>query len=145
MNGLFGDLALHLRIVGAILLGLGVLHVAFPRKFDWSRELAKLSLLNRRIMQVHTLFIAITVSMMGALCVFGTSALVERSALGLLVAAGLLAFWAIRLACQFFVYDSELWRGKRFETAVHVGFVGFYGYLVAVFGALSWHQASWSS
>lgn len=140
MNGILGDLALHLRIVGAILLGLGGLHVVFPRKFDWRRELAKLSLLNRRIMQVHTLFIALTVSLMGALCAFGTSALIERSALGLLVAAGLLAFWAIRLACQFFVYDSELWRGKRFETSVHVIFVGFYGYLVVVFATLSWHQ-----
>jgi hypothetical protein len=136
-----GDLALHLKFVGTTLMGLACLHVGFPRRFDWARELARLSLLNRRMMQVHTLFIALIVLMMGALCAAGTSALLERSALGRYVAAGLLGFWAIRLGCQLFVYDSALWRGKRFETAVHVVFVLFEAYLVAVFAALSWHQS----
>ena len=38
----------------------------FPRQFRWREELARLSLLNRQIFLVHTFFIVLVVTMMGA-------------------------------------------------------------------------------
>ncbi|WP_167856211.1 hypothetical protein [Hymenobacter metallicola] len=33
-------------------------------------------------------------------------------------------------------YSTKLWRGKRFETAVHIGFIGLWTYLTGVFFAV---------
>ena len=35
---------------------------------------------------------------------------------------GLAIFWTVRLGVQFFGYSSVLWRGKTFETIVHILF-----------------------
>jgi hypothetical protein len=35
---------------------------------------------------------------------------------------GLSLFWGIRFAVQHVVYSPSLWRGKAFETAIHVLF-----------------------
>ena len=59
---------LQLKIIGAILILLALVHVVFPRYFDWENDLKSMSLINRQIMQVHTLFIALTVLLMGILC-----------------------------------------------------------------------------
>ena len=53
--------------------------------------------------------------------------------LGQRVALGCGVFWLARLLIQFFGYSSELWRGKRFETCVHLLFIGFWSYLSTVF------------
>lgn len=45
-------------------------------------------------------------------------------------------FWAIRLFIQLFVYASKLWKGKTFETAMHVLFTLLWIYLVVVFGSI---------
>ena len=60
-------LALHLRITGALLLGLAAAHVAFPRRLHWKEELARLSPLNRQIFLVHCLFIVLMLVMMGGM------------------------------------------------------------------------------
>jgi hypothetical protein len=38
------------------------------------------------------------------------------------------------------VYKPELWRGKRFETRVHVLFGFLWAYLAVSFGAGAWRQ-----
>ena len=43
------SLAHHLRLAGTGLVVLALLHAAFPRRFNWSKELPRLSLLNRQI------------------------------------------------------------------------------------------------
>jgi hypothetical protein len=53
--------------------------------------------------------------------------------LGREVSLGLGIFWAARLWVQFFGYSSKVWRGKRFETAIHVVFSIFWTYLSSVF------------
>lgn len=122
---------LHLRIVGAALILLALAHVVFPRHFRWRDELASLSLINRQIMKVHTLFIALTVLLMGILCLSSAADLVATP-LGRRVALGLAIFWFFRLVIQFFGYSSELWRGKPFETAVHVLFGCFFCYVTVI-------------
>jgi hypothetical protein len=130
----------HLRICGALLLALSLLHLVFPARFQWRQDLGKLTLLNRQIFYVHTFFLCVVLVMMGLLCLFGATALVAPSPLGVWVAAGLTIFWQLRWVSQHFVYDSSLWRGKPLETIVHVMFSLLWTYLCVIYGWLLWHQ-----
>ena len=123
---------MQLKGIGFLLVVLAVLHVGFARYFDWRREFAAVSLINRQIMYVHTFFVAFTVLLMGLLCLTSAPELVGTP-LGRRVALGCGLFWTARLLIQFFGYSSQLWRGKRFETFVHVVFSAFWAYLSAVF------------
>ena len=127
---------LNLKIAGVLLIGLALLHIGFPRRFQWKAELAGLSLLSRQIMYVHTLFVALTILLVGVLCVSSAGDLVNTT-LGRRVCLGLALFWLTRLVIQFFGYSSELWRGKVFETVIHIAFSVFWVYLTATF-VLAW-------
>lgn len=113
------NLEVHLQVIGAVLVLLALVHGIFPRYFRWRDELASLSLINRQVMKVHTLFIALIVLLMGLLCLTSAADL-NSTPLGRRIALGMAIFWFLRLLVQFFGYSSELWRGKRFETAAHV-------------------------
>ena len=123
---------LQLRIIGFALVVLALLHAGFARYFNWRTEFAPVSLINRQMMYVHTFFVAFMVLLMGALCLTSAPDLLATP-LGRRVALGCGVFWLARLLIQFFGYSPELWRGKRFETTVHVIFIGFWSYLSAVF------------
>lgn len=123
---------LHLKIIGACLLLLAVVHIGFPKYFKWKEELTHLSLINRQMVGSHTFFIALTVGLIGLLCVFHSHDLVYTP-LGKQLSLGLGVFWALRLFFQLFVYSSKLWRGKSFETIVHILFSLFWAYMSAVF------------
>ena len=124
----------HFRFIGILLMGLAVVHVIFPRYFNWKEELKSLSLMNRQMMMVHTFFIAVMVFLIGLLCLTATTELSDTK-LGKMVSLGLAFFWLLRLYFQLFVYSPELWRKKKFETTVHVAFTVFWGYLGFVFMA----------
>ena len=126
----------HLQIIGFTLILLALVHVIFPRYFDWKNDLSSLSLINREMMYVHTFFVALGVFLMGLLCVVASSEIVETT-LGQKIALGFAIFWFVRLLVQFFGYSSELWKGKRFESIVHVVFILFWGYLSLVFFMIS--------
>lgn len=126
-------LVLNLRIAGALLIGLAVAHIHIGERFRWREESGRLSPFNRQVLLVHAFFIALTVGLMGALALIWPRALVAPSPLGFPVTAGLTVFWAIRLCFQLFVYEPALWRGKRFETAIHVAATAFWLYLTVLF------------
>ncbi len=131
----YPHISIHLKIAGSLLVLLGLLHLVFPRYFKWKTELAGLSLINRQLMEVHTLFIGLMVFMMGCLCLFSNTNH-WQSPMGKLIALGLSAFWLIRLLIQFFYYSPRLWRGKAFETIVHISFSMLWTYLSTVFVSL---------
>jgi len=110
----------------------GLLHAVFPRYFRWKEETAALNLLTRQILYVHTFFIALTVFLMGLLCVTCAADLIHTS-LGRRVCMGLAAFWGIRLIIQFYGYSSKLWQGRIFETIMHVLFTLLWIHLTGVF------------
>ncbi|MCL5245026.1 hypothetical protein M4I21_04355 [Cellulophaga sp. 20_2_10] len=122
----------HLYIIGSLLMVLAIVHIIFPKYFNWKIELQTLSLINRQIMTTHTFFIALTVFLMGLLCVTSATQLIETS-LGNKITLGLAIFWSIRLFFQFFVYSKMLWKGKKFETIIHIVFSGFWVYLCTIF------------
>lgn len=132
---------IHYKIIGYLLIALSLLHVGFPRRFQWEEELRPLSLLNRQMMYIHTFFVALMVLLMGLLCVTTTSELLYTP-LGHRISLGLGLFWGCRLVIQFFGYSSELWRGKRFETIMHVLFSILWGYVTAVFLYSTWSAMS---
>ena len=123
---------LHLKVIGVLQIGLALLHAFFPRHFRWKEELSGLSLLSRQIMYVHTLFIALIILLTGVLCLTSAADLVSTP-LGKRVCLGLGLFWITRLLIQFFGYSSELWKGKVFETVMHIVFSIFWLYLSVVF------------
>ena len=123
---------LQLKIIGIVLMALALVHVIFPRYFQWKTDLHPLSLINRQVMYVHTFFIALTVFLMGLLCVSSAPELVT-TVLGKRISLGLGFFWLCRLWIQFFGYSSELWRGKLFETTVHIVFAILWTYLSTIF------------
>ena len=123
---------IHIQIIGTLLIVLSLIHVIFPSYFNWKSELQHLSLMNRQMMTVHTFFIALTVFLIGLLCVTSASELIETS-LGKKISLGLAVFWTIRLFTQIFIYSPKLWKGKTFETIVHVLFTIFWAYMSLVF------------
>ncbi|WP_345168782.1 hypothetical protein [Nibribacter koreensis] len=89
-------------------------------------------MINRQMMTVHTFFIALAVFLVGLLCITSAQELTQTT-LGKRLCLGLGVFWMIRLFIQFFGYSSELWKGKKFETSVHVLFSLLWTYFSYVF------------
>jgi len=126
---------IHLRVVGVLLMVLGLSHFFFDRYFGWRRELASVSLFTREVFFVHTFFIGLGVTMAGAASFLYTSALLLPSALSRAILAGMAVFWLCRLLAQWFVYDAALWRGDRFRTWMHGVFSVLWVYVTATYGS----------
>lgn len=125
-------LSLHLRIIGVLLIGLALIHFIFPTYFNWKKDLKPLSLINRQMMKIHTFFIALVVGLMGLLCIHSYHDLINTE-LGKTLSLGIGIFWFIRLLVQYFGYSSTLWKGKAFETGVHILFTILWFYLTTIF------------
>lgn len=123
---------IHIKIIGILLVILSLIHAIFPKYFRWSEEMTTISLINRQMMYVHTFFLAIVLLLMGILCLTSAADL-SNTSFGRKVALGIGIFWLLRLFIQFFGYSSSLWKGKRFETSVHVVFSLLWTYLSGVF------------
>jgi hypothetical protein len=123
---------IHLKIIGVLLIVLAFLHIGFSKYFNWKEELSTLSLINQQMMKVHTFFIAFVVFLIGVICFTSTKEIIETN-LGRKIAFGLSLFWFVRLVFQFLVYSPMLWKGKIFETIMHVLFTLFWVYLSTVF------------
>jgi len=114
-----------------------LIHFIFPRYFNWGKELSSLSLINKQLMYVHTFFIALVVLLMGVFCISSAEDIIYTK-LGRQLSLGLFIFWSTRLVFQFYVYSPKLWRGKLFESTVHVFFSLLWIYFSAVFLLIHW-------
>jgi hypothetical protein len=123
---------IHIKIIGIIFILLALVHSIFPKYFNWKKELATLNLINKQMMQVHTFFIALVVLLMGLLCISSSHELVTTT-LGKRICLGFGIFWGTRFIIQFFGYSSILWKGKKFETVIHILFSALWTYTTAVF------------
>jgi hypothetical protein len=88
------------------------------------------------MMYIHTFFIALAVLLNGILCLTCSTELTGTS-FGRKIALGLALFWGARLVVQFIGYSPKLWRGKRFEMAVHIAMTVLWAYLSAVFAMVA--------
>ena len=123
---------LHLKIIGTLSIILAIIHAVFPRYFNWKQELKSLSIINKQLMYVHSFFIAFAVLLIGALCLTSATDLIETN-LGNRISLGLAIFWTTRLIIQFFGYSVKTWKGKTFETTVHILFSALWLYFSLVF------------
>ena len=123
---------LQIKIIGILFILLALLHFSFPKYFNWKQELNTLSLINRQLMYIHSFFIALMVFLMGVLCISSSKELVN-TVLGKQISLGLGIFWSIRLVVQFFGYSSKIWKGKSFESTVHILFSLFWAYVSTIF------------
>lgn len=128
---------LQLKIIGILLIILGIIHVGFAKYFNWKMELSNLSLINRQMMQTHTFFIALTVFLMGILCFSCAEDLIDTK-FGKKISLGLAIFWTLRLFFQFFIYSPKLWKGKKFETTIHILFSLLWIYLSIIFWKIAY-------
>jgi hypothetical protein len=109
-----------------------LVHIVFPKYFNWKKELATLSLINRQMMYIHTFFIALVLLLMGFLCLTSSEEIIATK-LGNRLSLGFAIFWAIRLYIQFFGYSPDIWKGKKFEGTIHILFSLIWLYFSAVF------------
>src|SRR5688500_12163578 len=123
---------LHLKIIGILLILLALIHAVFPKYFNWKQELNSLSIINRQLMYVHSFFIAFVVLLIGVLCLSSANELLETT-LGKRISLGLGIFWLTRFFIQFFGYSVKIWKGKTFETTVHILFSVLWAYLSIIF------------
>jgi len=138
-------LEMLLRIAGAGLILLAVLHIPIGRKLRWIEDARLLTPVNRSIFHVHTFFICLVLVLMGLPCLLEPAVFTNQSRAGLWLAWSISAFWSLRLYFQWFVYQADLWRGKRMETAVHWWFTFVWAALAALFAACGMLQAGWIS
>jgi len=100
----FGRYALYLG--GALNLGLIVFHGLFWRLFRWRDELARLSGLNRNVMQIMNLCLMVLFAVLAYLSFAHAPALLA-SPLGHAVLAGFAVFWILRAAEQVWFFGLK--------------------------------------
>jgi len=130
----------HIQFVGALQILLAFAHITFKDRFNWKEETARLSLLNRQIFYVHAVFICVVLALFGLLSLLCANELLAHNRLAAFVLAGITFFWMLRWLFQFFVYDSRLWKGNRFNTNVHLFFSAVWTYFACVYATALWNQ-----
>lgn len=101
---------------------LAFFHIPFYWYFKWKEDFRSVSLLNRQMTYVHTFFLAFVLLLLGIFMLKFQCEL-KCSEIGNAFHLGLSIFWFTRLFFQLFVYKSELWKGKLFETIIHILFI----------------------
>ena len=136
-------LAIALRAAGVGLLFLAGLHIPIGRELRWREDASRLTPVNRDVFHVHILFICLVIVMMGLPCLIDPQVFLEPSRAGAWLSWSFAGFWAARLYSQFFIYSSELWRGKRRETIAHWIFTAAWIALTGLFSICGCRQAGW--
>jgi hypothetical protein len=136
-------LAILVRIAGVGLLFLSAAHIPIGRELRWREDASRLTPTNQAVFHVHTIFICLVIVLMGLPCMMDPQVLIEPTRAGAWLAWSFAGFWAVRLYCQFFVYSSALWRGKRRETIVHYVFTALWTALTVLFALCGCRQAGW--
>jgi hypothetical protein len=136
------NLLVHLHIVGVVMAWLVVVNLCVPGRFHWREEMARLSLLNRQIFEAHAVFLVLTLALFSALLLTCGEALLQPTRLSRAMLIGLTIFWLLRMVMQWAFYSPAIWRGHRFNTAMHYLFSAIWIYVSSVFAAALWTAMS---
>ncbi|MFF2043604.1 hypothetical protein ACFVVX_24615 [Kitasatospora sp. NPDC058170] len=129
----------QLRLVGAVLVGVGLFHALLPRVIGWPADLAGTTLLTRQVSYAHLFFIALTCVLLGLLPLCLAPDLLAGTPLGTALLAGQVLFWGIRWLLEFAYFSPGLWRGDALRTAGHIALSVLWTWVTAVFAAGLWH------
>jgi hypothetical protein len=138
-------LPILLRLAGAGLILLAVLHIPIGRRLGWREDAARMSPVNASVFHVHTFFICVVLLMMALPCLFEPMLFLEPSRAGVWMAFSFSGFWTLRLYCQWFVYPAQLWRHRPLETVIHGWFTVVWLGLALLFGSCGALQVGWLS
>ncbi len=133
-------LLLFLRIAGIGLILLALMHYPIARRLKWREQGRRMSPENASIFLVHAFFICLVLVLMGLPCIVSPVIFLESSRASHWVTWSFAVFWGIRLYFQWFVYQSDLWRGKTIETVLHWWFTFVWAGLAALFAACGIYQ-----
>jgi len=120
----FGHYPLYLA--GVLNLGLFVFHAFFWRLFRWNGELAKLSSLNRNVMQIMNLCLMALFAVLAYLSFVHAPALLSSS-LGHALLVGFAVFWLLRAVEQVWFFGLK--------TPVSVFFTYLFSIMAALYAA----------
>ncbi|WP_371482472.1 hypothetical protein [Kitasatospora sp. NBC_00315] len=123
----------QLRLVGLVLVGLGLFHALLPRIVGWPADLAGSSLLTRQVGYAHLFFIGLTCVLLGLLPLLLVRDLRAGTPLGTAVLAGQTLFWGTRWVFEFAYFSPRLWRGDRLRTAAHLALSVLWTWVTGVF------------
>lgn len=122
-----------LRVAGAGTIALAFAHIPMAKVLGWREDAARMSPQNASIFHVHTFFVCVMLAVMGARALFAPQIFIEHTTAAAWLSWTYALVWALRLYVQWFVFPQALWRGKRFETAIHVLFTVIWTALTALF------------
>jgi hypothetical protein len=78
---------------------------------------------------------------MAAPCLFEPTVFLEKSRAARWISISFSIFWGLRLYFQWFVYQRELWMGKKLETIIHWVFSFVWLTLAALFAFCAYAQS----
>jgi hypothetical protein len=133
-------LQICLQLAGASMIFLGLAHLALPKLLGWKEDLAKLSPINNQIFIAHAAFIAVGIVLLGGVCLFFPSTLMERTELGRIAAICFAMCWLSRLIFQFGWFRGELSKAAGIDRVLRLAGTLVWIFYTLVFGALVWYQ-----
>ena len=101
------NLATWILIGGVLHFGILLASALTPRVLDWKSSLRTLDPLLRQLVWVHGAFVVLMIVLFGMISVSMPGELASGATLARAVCGGIAAFWGIRLAIQFFVFDAR--------------------------------------
>lgn len=91
---------------GIFNLGFTVFHLFFSKLFDWKRDLASLTPVNRSVMKILNLCLTFMIFMMAYVSLFLSREMLTTS-LGSLLLVAFALFWFFRMLEQIFLFEVK--------------------------------------
>lgn len=129
------SLSFLLRVGGASLVLLALLHIVLWRSLHWDRESERLSPLNARVFAVHAFFVALVLMGLGLLSLLRPELLLLPGELQRLILVAIVVFWFARLCLQSLVFDRVMTPGWTRSWFVRVGAHLLWAAYLALYGA----------
>ncbi len=115
------DVAQVSLVAGGIFnLGFAVFHLLFWRLFDWKKDLASLTALNRSVMQILNLCLTFLLLVMGYISLFLRRELLSTE-LGKTLLIAMALFWFLRMLEQIFVFEVRNRLSSAFTLLFFLG------------------------
>jgi hypothetical protein len=125
----------QLRLVGGVLVLLGVAHLVLPPVLRWPTRFADLPPLARQVVHSHTFFIGVTCLLLGLLPLALAADLLRPGRLPTAMLAGECAFWGLRWAAQFVLFRPSAWWSSRLFAVGWLAAAALWTWVAGVFGA----------
>jgi hypothetical protein len=126
---------LAIRVGGVLSLTLGIFHVFFDAIFGWKQDLAKLYVVNAKVLYTVHVFLTPIFFFFAAISLGFSRELARGGGLATFVVGFYAAFWFARGVWQFVYFDPKQIPASRRELTLHylveaasIGFVVCYGY-----------------